>query len=240
MINCVLISSSFSLLVSETSVPKAAKSEIPMFIAFPPNVPFVANTLAVSSKPAITLRQEIEYRSLGVRFINLDFQTPQKYISKNNIQCKKVKVTKWRPKTLKEIIRLMEKEYQIPENLLLSIARVETRMRPYAINYNGRGKIFNNINDAVAFAKYLIRKGCTNFSVGCFQLHYRSHARYFKSLEDMFNPEKNVRYAAKLLKKLYRLHGYNWKYAVKRYHSGYEISNCIYYTKIVNKLGRCI
>lgn len=185
-----------------------------------------------------TLREELRYRGLGVQFIDLNLHLSQKRSVKKPKLIRKKNVENQNPKSLRWIIRSVEQEFNIPKDLLLCIAKVETGVRAYAVNYQGRGIIFRSMNDAVAFAKCLVRNGCSNFSVGCFQLHYRSHIRNFRSLEDMFNPEKNVRYAAKLLKNLYQTYGYNWEYAVKRYHSGYEASNCIYYTKIVNNLGR--
>ena len=41
----------------------------------------------------------------------------------------------------------------------------------------------------------------------------------FASLEDAFNPQKNVEYSAKFLRKLYSARGNDWNRAVMAYHS---------------------
>ncbi len=153
---------------------------------------------------------------------------------------KSVVCSKAQAKSLKSIIKSAETFYKIPENLLLAIAKVETGVRPYTINYNGRGYFFSNKLDAVNFAQNLVNRRITNFSVGCFQLHYNSHKGKFKNLHEMFEPEANTIYAAKFLKRLYKDKGYDWQTAVKAYHSKYKTSNDIYYTKIKDKLGRSV
>ncbi len=191
----------------------------------------------VSKKSIQNLMYEIEVRKNGLTTVQID---PRLFKTTNTKRANSIKRQKQKPKSLKSIIKSAEYNHGIPENLLLAIAKVETGVRPYTLNYNGRGYSFGDITTAVNFAKGLVNRGQTNFSVGCFQLHYPAHKNKFKSLEDMFNPQKNTIYAAKLLKTLFTNKGYNWKNAVKAYHSGYEVSNCIYYTKIVNKLGRQI
>lgn len=183
------------------------------------------------------LKSELEFHKAGTTLnqISLDYyKAPQinRTISKKSRQNNQISIS--------SLIKSAERKYKIPEGLLLSIAKVETGMKPYTINYNGRGYFFRDVTAAVSFAKSLVAKGVTNFSVGCFQLHYQSHSRRFRSIHDMFNPQKNIDYAAKLLNILYKRRGYNWQRAVKGYHSSYEYSNCLYYSKIVRHFGRAI
>ena len=43
--------------------------------------------------------------------------------------------------------------------------------------------------------------GVTNIDVGCMQLNYRWHNKFFSNLSEMINPIKNVDYGAKVFKK---------------------------------------
>jgi hypothetical protein len=63
------------------------------------------------------------------------------------------------------------------------------------------------------------------------QLNYRWHKGAFSSLDDMFDPEKNIQYAAKFVKELYGRHQ-NWKDVIKHYHSNKKKFNVPYYQKV--------
>ena len=157
----------------------------------------------------------------------------------NKIQTKK-KNTLNKNLPINELIKQAENSKNIPSGLLRAIGLVESRLQPYAINYRGRGYFFNTKESALQFVNSLIKRGETNFGVGCFQLHYRSHANKFSSVSVMLDPVKNIEYAAKLLNRLYKEHGYKWSNAVKRYHSSRSDLNSVYYYKVVGKLGRTI
>ena len=161
----------------------------------------------------------------------VDFSTK---LSKNNIHKKKSE------KPVVKIIQDAEKNKSIPTGLLRAIGEVESGLNPYAINHNGRSYFFKSSNEAMSFVRRLLQKGCTNFGVGCFQLHYKSHASKFSSIQVMLDPRANIDYAAKLLRQLYVNNGYTWETAVKRYHSRKERFNKIYYSKVVRKFGRSI
>ena len=109
------------------------------------------------------------------RFFKLSF-------IKNNVSKKlfnikllepKQSITIQKPKTkrlsIRELIKQAESKQNIPSGLLKAIGLVESRLQPYCINYNGRGYSFKTKSEAVKFINDLIRKGETNFSVGCFQ-----------------------------------------------------------------------
>lgn len=114
----------------------------------------------------------------------------------------------------------------VPPQIMLAIARVESGRAkgdelepwPWTINKGGEGHWFDNLEDAVAFAGPEVEAGTTNMDIGCFQLNLRWHARAFPSLEAMFDPEANARYAADFLNELHLRKG-NWVDAVAAYHS---------------------
>ena len=162
-------------------------------------------------------------------------------LNKSKIAPKKPKVkTQSKHVSISTIIERTEAKKNIPSGLLKAIGKVESGLNPYAINYNGRGYFFNNKESALKFVNNLIRQGKTNFGIGCFQLHYPSHHNKFHSVSVMLDPAKNIEYAAKLLNRLYKEHGYNWTNAIKRYHSSDSYFNSKYYYKVIQKLGRAI
>ena len=133
-----------------------------------------------------------------------------------------------------------EKKYGLPENILLSISRVEsgyqkvdgiTRAWPWTLNAGGDSAYFQTKKAALDSLKDRIKKGVTNIDVGCMQLNYRWHKQFFKSLRDMISPIQNVDYGARFLKKLHQRHG-SWEKAVKYYHSSKSKFNVKYYRKV--------
>ena len=128
----------------------------------------------------------------------------------------------------------------LPENILLSISRVETgyqridgvrRAWPWTLNAGGDSAYFKTKEAALNSLKKRVKQGVTNIDIGCMQLNYRWHKQFFKNLREMINPEKNVDYGAKFLKKLYQRHG-SWEKAVKYYHSSKSKFNVRYYKKV--------
>ena len=55
--------------------------------------------------------------------------------------------------------------------------------------------------------------------IGCMQINHHYHATAFASTREMFDPKKNVDYAALFLKQLKAREG-SWTMAVARYHAG--------------------
>jgi len=118
----------------------------------------------------------------------------------------------------KDVISQQETQKGIPQGLLKAIAAVESGISPWAVNAHGHARIFRSKEAAAKYVRELVESGTGNFSVGCMQLHYASHRRYFKSIEAMLEPENNIAHAAKLIKNLERRHG-SMDRAVKLYHS---------------------
>ena len=133
-----------------------------------------------------------------------------------------------------------ERRHGLPENILLSISRVESgykkvdgvrRAWPWALNAGGDSAYLPTKEEALDSLNERIKKGVTNIDVGCMQLNFRWHKKFFKNLSDMINPEQNVDYGARFLKKLHQRHG-SWEKAVKHYHSSKSKFNIRYYKKV--------
>jgi hypothetical protein len=122
-----------------------------------------------------------------------------------------------------------ETRYQLPHQLLTSIARVEsgrpitsladTRPWPWTIDADGMGLFVDSKAAAIAWMKS--QAAHHNFvDVGCMQVDLYYHPHAFASLEEAFDPVANADYAARLLLELYRGEaGGSWDLAVGLYHS---------------------
>jgi hypothetical protein len=133
-----------------------------------------------------------------------------------------------------ETVKQEEERNGIPDGLLLAVAKVESGCTPYAINTKRASRKFKTKGNAVSFVEKEVKNGNSNISVGYCQLHYRSHRKNFASIDDMLDPQKNIAYAATLLKSFYDRHG-SWEQAVKLYHSRKSRHNSVYYEKVMKK-----
>ncbi len=120
-----------------------------------------------------------------------------------------------------------EKKYSIPHNLLISIALTESGKKakngefiswPWTINIKGKGKYFKDKEAAVNYVTQYTKQGKRNIDLGCMQVNYMYHPKAFNNFQDAFDPDKNVEWAAKMLKNLYLKFG-SWKTATGYYHS---------------------
>lgn len=117
-------------------------------------------------------------------------------------------------------------ETDVPLNVLLSISLTETGRRkhgtfkpwPWTINMEGKGSWFDSRAEAFAYVSKHFNKGARSFDVGCFQINYKWHGQHFDTLEDMFDPLTNARYAARHLAELFAEKG-SWLDAAGAYHS---------------------
>ncbi len=122
-----------------------------------------------------------------------------------------------------------EKEYQIKENLLQTIASVESGRYnsaagkrvawPWTVHANGKGRYYQTKAEAVAAVQALQSRGVTNIDVGCMQVNLKYHGQAFKSLDEALDPEKNAAYSAQFLQKLYQRNRQDWKKTAMHYHS---------------------
>ena len=135
-----------------------------------------------------------------------------------------------------------EKNFQIKEYMLTSIAIVESGRWnekaktntpwPWTINAQGKGMFFETKAEAVKEVKRLQSQGVKSIDVGCMQINLMYHEEAFNSVEEAFDPKKNVEYGAKFLKKLYSRKG-DWTEAAKSYHSSVSEKAMRYHKKVV-------
>lgn len=112
----------------------------------------------------------------------------------------------------------------VPVDVLLTITRLETGRGgsnapwPWTVNHAGDGTWFKTEDEARRYVFGKVKQGASNLDIGCFQINYRWHSDAFRSLDDMFDPDRNAAYAARFLKQLYSEFG-NWTEAAGAYHS---------------------
>jgi hypothetical protein len=121
-----------------------------------------------------------------------------------------------------------EIDAELPQGLLLAIARVESGRRdpasgaaipwPWTINAEGVPMVFNTREEAVAAVEELRTRNVRLIDVGCMQVNLHHHPDAFRSLSEAFDPVANARYAARFLTRLRDSSG-NWETAIGRYHS---------------------
>ena len=138
-----------------------------------------------------------------------------------------------------------EEIYGIPKNILLSMSLTESGRRikngefiswPWTINKKGKGKFFDNKVTAINFVKEYTKKGKKNIDLGCMQVNFMYHPNAFKNFYEAFDPDKNVEWAAIMLKSLYSKFG-TWESAVGYYHSYRKSKRKIYSQKVFNTLA---
>ena len=118
------------------------------------------------------------------------------------------------------------RESGVPLDVLRAISLTETGRKnaqgflpwPWTVNMEGAGKWFDARSEARAYVDRHFARGARSFDVGCFQINYRWHGHAFASIEEMFDPLANARYAASFLRDLYDEFG-DWSKAAGAYHS---------------------
>lgn len=138
----------------------------------------------------------------------------------------------------------MESKYNIKEHLLQTISSVETgrwdlerqeyAAWPWTINVNGKGYHFKTKKEAIEEVKRLQAKGIKGIDVGCMQISLKYHADAFRTLDEAFDPEKNVEYSAKFLSRLYKKKG-DWQKAAMAYHSKVPARGMRYKKKLLSR-----
>ena len=138
-----------------------------------------------------------------------------------------------------------EEIYDIPKNLLLSVSLTESGRKikngefiswPWTINRKGKGKFFDNKVTAINYVEKYTKKGKKNIDLGCMQVNFMYHPNAFKNFSEAFDPDKNVEWAAAMLKSLYAKFG-TWEAAVGYYHSYRRSKRKKYSQKVFNTLA---
>ncbi|MBN9543505.1 MAG: transglycosylase SLT domain-containing protein [Alphaproteobacteria bacterium] len=109
-------------------------------------------------------------------------------------------------------------KYGIPQGILQTVSHIESLKHPWTVNVKGKGYYFRTKEHAIEYVKNLIEKGVTNIDIGCMQINYKYHKSAFKDVNDMFNPQNNIEYAAKFIRTNYGVYQ-NWRKAVAVFHS---------------------
>jgi hypothetical protein len=137
-------------------------------------------------------------------------------------------------------IRQQENFYQIPQHLLKSVSLIESGRTlkpgqrvawPWTINVKGKGYMYESKQQAINAVRKFQGQGETSIDVGCMQVNLKHHPTAFRHLEDAFDPQLNVAYAAQFLNNLKRQLG-SWRTAVAHYHSASPQFHCPYREKI--------
>ena len=121
-------------------------------------------------------------------------------------------------------------ESNVPVSVLKAISLNETGrkseggFRPWAwtVNMEGAGHWFETRDEALRYVFKEYKRGARSFDVGCFQINYKWHGQHFSSIEEMFDPLANARYAARFLRELHD-EMQDWSRAAGAYHSRTKI-----------------
>ena len=115
------------------------------------------------------------------------------------------------------------KAYDVPLSMLYAVGLTETGRRgslqPYAMNIEGKAFFGADLGQAVRRFEQARQGGARLIDIGCMQIDHHFHATHFASLQEMFEPARNVDYAAQFLRTLRAQEG-SWTLAVARYHAG--------------------
>lgn len=130
------------------------------------------------------------------------------------------------------LIKQVERDYGIPKGLLQAIAKVESSYKPYSVNIDGKTIIFADVASTKKYLQNKINQGANNIDIGVMQINYRWHGEKFHDLTEMLDPELNITYGAKLLKRLKEQHG-NWRKAACYYHSATPWHHRKYSRKVI-------
>jgi soluble lytic murein transglycosylase-like protein len=111
----------------------------------------------------------------------------------------------------------------VPLNVLYSVGLTETGSRgglsPYDMNVDGAAVHSASLAEAMTRFAQAKGRGAKFIDIGCMQINHHFHSADFHSLSEMFDPARNVEYAANFLKSLKAQEG-SWTLAVARYNAG--------------------
>jgi soluble lytic murein transglycosylase-like protein len=114
-------------------------------------------------------------------------------------------------------------KYDIPPGILYSVGLAETgrkgSLQPFALNIEGKAYFGRNREEALQAFEAARARGAKLIDLGCMQINHYFHGEHFASPAEMFDPRRNVDYAASFLARLHARHE-TWTMAVARYHAG--------------------
>ena len=121
----------------------------------------------------------------------------------------------------------VEQEFGLPQHILTAISLAETGRSgparqvatwPWTVHDGTKGHYFETEQEAVDFVREIRADGHRSIDVGCMQINLLHHPRAFTSVTEGFDPDANIRYAARFLKDL-ALTSRSWEEAVAKYHT---------------------
>jgi hypothetical protein len=111
---------------------------------------------------------------------------------------------------------------EVPIGVLYAVGLTESgqasSMTPLALNIGGKSVLAKDKAEALMLIEQAVKSGDSMVDIGCMQINYRYHAENFGSVEEMLDPQRNVKYGAEFLMKLQRQHG-SWTKAIAHYHA---------------------
>ncbi len=138
-----------------------------------------------------------------------------------------------------------ERANGLPNHLLNAISQVESGRWhapsgailawPWAVTAGGKGRFLPSKKAAIAEVERLRARGVRNIDVGCMQINLHYHPEAFASLEEAFDPRRNVAYATRFLVELKAQWG-SWTRAVGNYHSNTPTLSGRYRLKVFRAL----
>lgn len=115
------------------------------------------------------------------------------------------------------------KQYDVPLGVLYAVGLTETGRRgslqPYAMNVEGAAVFSASLDEALGKFNAARGRGAKLIDIGCMQINHHFHRTAFADVTHMFDPYRNVDYAARFLRQL-RAREASWTLAVARYHAG--------------------
>ena len=120
-------------------------------------------------------------------------------------------------------MRAAADEYGIPLGVLYAVGMTESGgkkgLQPLAMNIAGKPYVAPSLAEGLARFEQERARGVKLIDLGCMQINHHYHGERFASVAEMFDPHKNVEYAAAFLARLHARHE-TWTMAVARYHAG--------------------
>ncbi len=132
----------------------------------------------------------------------------------------------------------LAQEIGVPLSVLRALMQTETGRGPgdalwpwpWTVNMQGKGVWLDTEDHARMYVFSHLKRGARSFDVGCFQINYRWHGQALHSIEEMFDPLIDTRYAAKFLGDLCGELG-DWTQAADAYHARARKSTDRYMTR---------
>lgn len=138
----------------------------------------------------------------------------------------------------------IEQREAIPRGLLYAIALTESgrwnkergmvHAWPWTIRAKADAFVKDDARAAIDQVRSLKADGRRNIDVGCMQINLHYHPDAFTTLDEAFEPDANVAYAARFLKELRARHR-SWGQAIQHYHSADPVRGRAYRKKVYAK-----